>query len=116
MRKRMISLEEESRDVRFKIHRLINQGFTELHALARVFPGDPNRRRRLKMWQQQGLWPIPVGELELWHSDNGSSGEAELKTPSQNAAPLAINRMHINEYKNSLRKLFGRKYHVCSTT
>ncbi len=109
MPKRTITVEEESRDVRFKIHRLINQGFSELHALARVFPGDPNRRRRLKIWQQQGLWPIPVGELELWRPDEGSSGDAQLKSPPQNAAPMAINGMHINEVQAFVTEVVREK-------
>lgn len=82
MRKKTVSLEEESRDARYQIFKLVNRGFSESHALARVFPGDPDRRRRLRIWQQQGLWPIPAHEL-----DQLGPGEA---TEENESAPESV--------------------------
>jgi len=53
---------EQTRRPRFKMLALLESGLSEDAALAEVFPGDTNRRRKLKTWKQKGLWPIPPEE------------------------------------------------------
>ncbi|MBI5251557.1 MAG: hypothetical protein HY912_18865 [Desulfomonile tiedjei] len=109
---KIIAPDVESRDARFKLHKLIAQGFSEHHALARVFPRDPNRRRRLREWQQQGLWPIPAEELKQWDGGKASSEEAKVKKSPENSStrgPAVVGGMQTHELEQSAADIVRRE-------
>lgn len=82
MRKNLTTLAEETRKNRLRMHDLVEQGYPEYHALAKVFPGDSNRRRQLKMWQQNGLWPVPFDELKQRGKSEKAVENVQREKPS----------------------------------
>lgn len=103
MRKNITTLAEETRKNRLRMHDLVEQGYPEYHALAKVFPGDSNRRRQLKMWQQNGLWPVPFDELKRRDKPERPVESAQIEEASDKApvcnpeAPEAMGRGEIEE-------------------
>lgn len=55
---------QRTRTIRLELHRLMDQGgLSEKAALAQVLPDDRNRWKKLKLWKDKGLWPVPDSEL-----------------------------------------------------
>jgi hypothetical protein len=103
MRKNITTLAEETRKNRLRMHDLVEQGYPEYHALAKVFPGDSNRRRQLKIWQQNGLWPVPFDELKGGGKPERAVESVQIDEPSEKQsvrgpkAPEAMGRGEIEE-------------------
>lgn len=84
-----VLMAEQTRKLRLEMHRLVTNGMAEQKALLEIFPQDSNRARRLKVWKEKGLWPIPKTELEklydVEHSITAETSPQRLqsdKTPS----------------------------------
>ena len=72
---------EESREVRFKMHRLVEGGMGERIALRNVLKNDGNRSRKLSTWRKRGLWPVPAEEL-------AEHGQAVIEETEQTTSTL----------------------------
>ena len=64
-------LAKHDRQNRFKLHKLIQEGMSEGKALKQIFPDDSsyNRRRFLKDWKKDDLWPLTEKEFEELKSE-----------------------------------------------
>lgn len=63
-----------SREIRYRIGELINQGKTFEHAEREVMGNDPNKSRQIRTWKKNGVYPYG-----LLDAPNGSETEYILK-------------------------------------
>lgn len=98
MRKAVKEIRFESRQARFEMHRLVSGGLPIVDALKTVLPHDKNRKKKLKTWENNGLWPLSDQDLALYEEQAAEKSEgsdqttperppAEISEPSESARP-----------------------------
>ena len=65
MAKSLETIAEETRGDRLRLQSLINGGMTLSQAMLKLFPNDSNRGRKVKLWKEKGLFPVPASEREI---------------------------------------------------
>ena len=72
---------EESRELRLQLKALIDSGIPKQKALVKLFPNDSNRARKLKLWEKEGLFPVPEAELRAFERTDVTAEEPETVVP-----------------------------------
>jgi hypothetical protein len=105
--KNIQTIDRETINIRTQMCKLIeSEGLSANQALTRLRPNDSNRARKLTLWIEKGLWPIPNGsttfittnittynnrvkpELATFIEDNQHSNIGSTKSSTTNIAQL----------------------------
>jgi hypothetical protein len=78
---------EETRELRLQLKALIDSGIPKQKALVKLFPNDSNRARKLKLWEKEGLFPIPEAELKAFERTGATAEELQTVAPE---APITV--------------------------
>ena len=81
--KNIQTIDRETINIRIQMCKLIESGLSPSQALTRLLPNDSNRARKLSLWIEKGLWPIPNGSTTFSTTDitaNNNSVKLELDT------------------------------------
>lgn len=70
---------EQTREDRLQFQFLVDGGMSESKALRKIFPNDSNRSRKLKVWKDRGLFPVPRSERITGDTENGHQSTTSLK-------------------------------------
>lgn len=81
------SLAKRTRKERCLLHLLTIEGGNEREALLKVMPEDSNRSRKLKIWRDKGLFPVPEEELQEYYADLSEKDTVRTTTVAEHTSP-----------------------------